>query len=52
MSARKKVTVTLPEELIEWIQGKVVRRVFANFSHGVELCVLEGQRKYGKPKGK
>jgi hypothetical protein len=47
---RKKLTVTLPEEQIEWIDGKVSERVFANVSHGVELCVIEGQRKYGKPK--
>jgi len=50
MATRKKVTVTLPEDLIEWINGKVTQRVFANVSHGVELCVVEGQRKYGKPK--
>ena len=50
--SRRKVTVTLPMELIDWIDDKVTERVFANVSHGVELCLLEGQRKYGKPKGK
>jgi len=52
MSARKKVTVTLPQELIDWIHGKVAERIFASVSHGVELCLLEGQRKYGKSRGK
>ena len=50
--ARKKITVTLPEEQVKWLEGKVIERTFANLSHGVELCVREGQEMFGKPKAK
>jgi hypothetical protein len=49
---RTKITITLPDELVEWLHDKVTERTFANISHGVELCILEGKRRYGKPKGK
>ena len=45
---RRKLTVTLPQKLIEWIDGKVAERIFANVSHGVEVCIIEAQKKYGK----
>jgi len=50
--ARKKITVTLPHEQVGWLEERVIERTFANLSHGVELCVREGQEKFGKPKGK
>ena len=50
--ARKKITVTLPEDQIKWLEDRVIERTFANLSHGVELCIREGQSKFGKPKAK
>ena len=49
---KKKVSVTLPDEQIDWLEQKVSERVFANMSHGVELCIREGQKTFGKPKAK
>jgi Arc/MetJ-type ribon-helix-helix transcriptional regulator len=46
------LNVTIPPELMEWLNAKVKERVFASRSHGVELCLLEGQSKFGKPKAK
>jgi metal-responsive CopG/Arc/MetJ family transcriptional regulator len=41
------LNVTVPPELVIWLDQAVKKRVFANRSHGVELCILEGKRKYG-----
>jgi hypothetical protein len=50
--ARKKITVTLPEDQVKWLEDKVIERTFANLSHGMELCVREGQKTFGMPKSK
>ncbi|MDR1404645.1 MAG: hypothetical protein LBJ20_03660 [Candidatus Methanoplasma sp.] len=40
--ARKKqsLTITLPPELIAYLEKKVEARDFASMAHGVELCIL------------
>jgi len=38
---REKLTVTVPQELIDWIDEMVKKRAFASRSHGVELCIME-----------
>jgi Arc/MetJ-type ribon-helix-helix transcriptional regulator len=38
---REKISVTIPRELIDWIDEMVEKRVFANRSHAVEVCVLK-----------
>jgi Arc/MetJ-type ribon-helix-helix transcriptional regulator len=45
---REKISVTIPQDLILWLDEKVRDRMFSTVSHGVELCILEGQKKYGK----
>ena len=40
MRKRKQLTLTLPEELVEYLNSKIEDRTFANISHGVEFCVL------------
>lgn len=40
MARKPYITVTLPPELIEYLEKKVESRDFANVSHGVELCIL------------
>jgi len=35
------MTVTIPPELIAWLDEMVEKRTFSNRSHGVELCILE-----------
>lgn len=34
------ITITVPPELLEWLNSKVEKRDFANLAHGVELCIL------------
>jgi Arc/MetJ-type ribon-helix-helix transcriptional regulator len=46
--ARVKLSVTLPKDQVEWLQTQVGKRLFASMSHGIELCILEGQAKYGR----
>jgi len=38
---REKLTVTVPQELIDWLNEMVEKRAFASRSHGVELCIME-----------
>lgn len=45
---KKTITVTVSPELAMWLDRMVERRTFANRSHGIELCILEGQKKYPK----
>jgi Arc/MetJ-type ribon-helix-helix transcriptional regulator len=44
------LNVTIPPELMKWLNAKVKERVFASRSHGVELCLLEGETKFGPAK--
>lgn len=48
VKTKATLNVTVPPSLIEWLDKMVQKRTFANRSHGVELCILEGQKKYGK----
>jgi Arc/MetJ-type ribon-helix-helix transcriptional regulator len=34
------VTVTIPQELLDWLNSKVESREFANLAHGIELCLI------------
>jgi Arc/MetJ-type ribon-helix-helix transcriptional regulator len=36
---REKLSVTVPQELIDWLDEMVQKRTFANRSHGTELCI-------------
>ena len=36
---REKLTVTVPQDLIDWLDEMVRERTFANRSHGTELCI-------------
>lgn len=34
------MTVTLPPEILEYLQSKIENRDFMNMSHAIEVCVL------------
>lgn len=38
---RLKVSATLPEDLVAWLDRKIVDREFHNYSHALEVAVLE-----------
>jgi len=48
MKNKATLNVTIPQELMDWLNKMVKKRTFASRSHGVELCILEGQLKYGR----
>jgi len=38
---REKISITIPPNLIAWIDSMVDKRTFSSRSHGVELCILK-----------
>ena len=48
--SKKKMSISLPEDQIAWLEGKVADGTFGNLSHGISRCVSEGQLKFGPPK--
>lgn len=40
MRGRKQLTITLPNDLADYLDKKVADRTFANKSHAIEVCVL------------
>ncbi|MDC7950740.1 ribbon-helix-helix domain-containing protein [Methanomassiliicoccaceae archaeon COG_1] len=36
---KPRLGVTVDQELIDWIDLMIEKRVFANRSHGVEVCI-------------
>jgi Arc/MetJ-type ribon-helix-helix transcriptional regulator len=44
---RGQVTITLPPEVLEWLDVKVEERVFANRSHGIELALIRLKKEMG-----
>ena len=45
---REKISVSIPEDLLVWLESRTKDHTFANISNGIVLCILEGQKKYGK----
>lgn len=44
---KQQITVTVPPELVEWLDEMVQKRVYANRSHGVELCIMAEKERQG-----
>jgi Arc/MetJ-type ribon-helix-helix transcriptional regulator len=40
MTRKVKISVTLPEDLLAWMDGLVRERIFDDRSHGLERAVL------------
>jgi metal-responsive CopG/Arc/MetJ family transcriptional regulator len=38
---REKLSLTIPPDLIAWLDEMVDKRTFSSRSHGVELCILK-----------
>lgn len=38
---RKKRTVTLPDDVLEWIDKQIEVRRFSSLSHALEYCVYQ-----------
>jgi Arc/MetJ-type ribon-helix-helix transcriptional regulator len=37
---RKRVSITLPKECLEWIDSEVRNRTYGNRSHAIEVLIL------------
>jgi len=42
---RLKKTVTLPKDVVEWLQEQIKERRFSNLSHGLEYAVYQLMKK-------
>jgi len=42
---RERVSLTLPQECLDWIDGKVKSRTYSNRSHAIEVIVLEAMKR-------
>jgi Arc/MetJ-type ribon-helix-helix transcriptional regulator len=42
---RVKKTVTLPEDVIKWLEGEIEERRFSNISHGIEYALYQLMKK-------
>ncbi|MFH1398541.1 MAG: ribbon-helix-helix domain-containing protein [Candidatus Woesearchaeota archaeon] len=43
---KERITITIERELLEWLDNRVEKRIFANRSHGFEFLIarqLEGK---------
>lgn len=47
---RVPISVTLPKEVVEWLDRKVGSRMYANRSHAVEVLILEAMKQEKKEK--
>lgn len=36
---KERITITIEKELLEWLDEKVSRKIFANRSHGIEFLI-------------
>ena len=47
---KKRMSVTVREDLVQWIEGKIEKGIYANKSHAVEraLIVLRGKERTQK----
>lgn len=36
---KKRITITIDKELLDWIDHKIEEKVFANRSHGIEYLI-------------
>jgi metal-responsive CopG/Arc/MetJ family transcriptional regulator len=46
---RERVSITLPKEVLEWIDKKIESRIYANRSHAIEVLILEAMKKEKQP---
>jgi len=46
---RERVSITLPKEVLEWIDKKIESRIYANRSHAIEVLILEAIKKEKQP---
>lgn len=44
---KRQYTIRIPEECAKWLDGKVKNRIYANPTHGIEVCIREQMRKEG-----
>lgn len=45
---KKRVGITLPEDLVKWLDEQVRRRIYADRSHAIEVAILTLKEKLEK----
>jgi metal-responsive CopG/Arc/MetJ family transcriptional regulator len=41
---RERVSITLPSEVLVWLDKKIEARTYANRSHAIEVLILEAMK--------
>ena len=41
---RERVSITLPEECVNWVDEKVKSRTYSNRSHAIEVLILDAMK--------
>jgi metal-responsive CopG/Arc/MetJ family transcriptional regulator len=36
---KERITITIDKDLLEWLDNKISRKIFANRSHGIEYLI-------------
>lgn len=47
---KERITITLDKELLEWVDKKILEKVFANRSHAFEFLVMQRIREENEKK--
>jgi len=42
---KERITITIDKDLLEWLDKKISRKVFANRSHGIEYLIKRALEK-------
>lgn len=41
---RERISITLPEECVKWVDERIEKRIYANRSHAIEVLILEARK--------
>lgn len=47
---RIKTSITLPKEVMDWVQAQIDERVYSSLSHAVEYALYQQMKKGGREK--
>jgi metal-responsive CopG/Arc/MetJ family transcriptional regulator len=42
---RERISITLPKEIVDWLDKKIKDRIYANRSHAIEVIILQAMKR-------
>ena len=43
--AKVRISISIPKEVLEWVDSMVEKRIYANRSHAIEVLIVERMRR-------